>query len=104
MVSRPTGEHFPGDGPELAHCVGGVLSWNEMLVQAFDLGKNLVVTASAERLRLADEIVVQVMRFEMHHIVRQHVFGITIVRAPATEEDDGKAVFREGPDDLVDPA
>jgi hypothetical protein len=25
-----------------------------------------------------------------------------VVLAPAAEEDDGKAVFRKGPDDLVD--
>jgi hypothetical protein len=40
----------------------------------------------------------------MHDVVGQLILGLAVVFAPAAEENDGKAVFRKSPDDLVDPA
>ncbi len=97
-------QHLPGNGPEFLESAGDRLAGSEVLMHLLDQRVGRVVARPAGWLGAAGQVVVEVMRFEMHDVVGQRVLGVAVVFAPAAEEDDGKAVFRKGPDDLVDPA
>jgi hypothetical protein len=92
---------------EFAECSAGAsrcVVAQESLVKAVGTGEGIGAAATGFRLFSMGDEVIQVVSLEMNDVVRQAVFHVLVVFPTAADEDDGKAQFREGTDDLVDPA